>query len=91
MFYSLGTRIASTGDKELRDPWRYARMENLNANHTIDESRAAVLLGLPLPELRWFSRVLGLGHREEIGSAAHTVFTYEELKRLSSEAAASGK
>ncbi len=66
-------------------------MENFKANHTIDESRAAVLLGLALPELRWFSRALGLGHREDMGSAAHTVFTYDELKQLSSEAAASGK
>jgi hypothetical protein len=66
-------------------------MENLNANLTIDECRAAALLGLPLPELRWFSRALGLGHQEEMGSAAHTVFTYDELKQLSSEAATSGK
>ena len=66
-------------------------MENLNASHTIDECRAAALLGLPLPELRWLSRALGLGHQEEMGTVAHTVFTYEELKRLSSEAAASGK
>ena len=66
-------------------------MGNLNSSGTIDECRAAALLGLPLPELRWFSRALGLGHQEEMGSAAHTVFTYDELKRLSSEAAASGK
>ena len=67
------------------------RMKNLKTNHTIDESRAAALLGLPLPDLRWFSRALGLGHKEDIGSASHTVFTYDELKRLSSEAAASTK
>jgi hypothetical protein len=66
-------------------------MENLEADHTIDECRAAALLGLPLPDLRWFSRALGLGHREDVGNATHTVFTYEELKRLSSEAAASAK
>ena len=68
-------------------------MENLEANHnhTVDESRAAALLGLPLPDLRWFSRALGVGHKEEVGAAIHTVFTYEELKRLSSEAAASAK
>jgi hypothetical protein len=60
-------------------------------NLTVDECRAAALLGLPLPDLRWFSRALGLGHKENTGNAAHTVFTYEELKRLSSEAAASAK
>lgn len=66
-------------------------MEKIETNHTINESRAAVLLGLPLPDLRWFSRALGLGHKEDIGNATQTVFTYEELKRLSSEAAASTK
>jgi hypothetical protein len=66
-------------------------MDNLESNLTVDECRAAALLGIPLPDLRWFSRVLGLGHMEDTGSATHTVFTYEELKRLSSEAAASAK
>jgi hypothetical protein len=70
---------------------RYARMENLETNPKIDECTAAALLGLPLPDLRWFSRALGLGHKEDAGYATHTVFTYEELKRLSSEAAASAK
>ncbi len=40
-------------------------MGNREANRTIDESKAAVLLGLPLPDLRWFSRVLGLGQEEK--------------------------
>lgn len=66
-------------------------MAELGSSSIIDEYRAAALLGLPLPDLRWFSRMLGLGHEEAIGSATHTVFTYEELKRLSSEAAASNK
>jgi hypothetical protein len=68
-------------------------MNDLEAspNLTVDECTAAVLLGLPLPDLRWFSRALGLGHKENTGNAAHIVFTYEELKRLSSEAAASAK
>jgi len=66
-------------------------MAELGSNILIDEYRAAALLGLPIPDLRWFSRVLGLGHEEAIGSATQTVFTYEELKRLSSEAAASSK
>jgi hypothetical protein len=66
-------------------------MDDLEAILTVDECRAAALLGLTLPDLRWFSRALGLGHKEDTGNAAHTVFTYEELKRLSSEAAASAK
>jgi len=41
--------------------------------------------------LRWFSRLLGVGHTREIGNAVQIVFTYEELKRLSSEAATSAK
>ncbi|HVA94271.1 MAG TPA: hypothetical protein VNI36_05135 [Candidatus Dormibacteraeota bacterium] len=57
----------------------------------IDEYRAAVLLGLSLPDLRWFSRLLGLGHSRKIGDMMRIVFTYEELKRLSSVAAASAK
>jgi hypothetical protein len=58
---------------------------------TVNERRAAVLLGLTPPELRWFSRLLGLGRREENDSGAPVYFTYEELKRLSSAAAASAK
>ena len=58
---------------------------------TVDERRAAVLLGLTPPELRWFSRLLGLGHKEESGARAQIFFTYDELKRLSSAAAASAK
>jgi hypothetical protein len=58
---------------------------------TVDERRAAVLLGLTPPELRWFSRLLGLGHKEEKGAPAQIFFTYDELRRLSSAAAASAK
>jgi hypothetical protein len=66
-------------------------MGSLKPKQTVDECTAAALLGLPLPDLRWFSRALGLGHKEDIGNATQTVFTYEELKQLSSEAAASAK
>jgi len=66
-------------------------MEEPGTDRIVDERRAAALLGLPLPELRWFSRLLGLGHKQEIGDGVQIVFTYEELKRLSSEAAASAK
>jgi hypothetical protein len=57
----------------------------------VDEHRAAVLLGLAPPELRWFSRILGLGNKREGGDISQTYFTYDELKRLSSAAAASAK
>ncbi len=66
-------------------------MADLGPTPIVDERRAAVLLGLTLPELRWFSRLLGLGNRQESGDASRIFFTYEELKRLSSVAAASAK
>jgi hypothetical protein len=66
-------------------------MSELAPKAFIDEHRAAVLLGLTPPELRWFSRVLGLGHKQEGGDASRTLFTYEDLKRLSTAAAASAK
>jgi hypothetical protein len=66
-------------------------MADVEPKPIVDEHRAAVLLGLTHPELRWFSRVLGLGRKNESGEASQIVFTYEELKRLSSAAAASAK
>jgi hypothetical protein len=66
-------------------------MAEIGSNTIVDERRAAILLGLTPPELRWFSRVLGLGCKQGNGEASRIVFTYEELKRLSSAAAASAK
>jgi hypothetical protein len=66
-------------------------MADLGPIAIIDEHRAAVLLGLAPPELRWFSRVLGLGNKQESGEPSKIFFTYDELKRLSSAAAASAK
>ncbi len=66
-------------------------MANLGPKAIIDEYHAAVLLGITPPELRWFSRALGLGFRLESGGASQIFFTYEELKRMSSAAAASAK
>jgi hypothetical protein len=66
-------------------------MADHGSNGIVEEHHAAVLLGLTHPELRWFSRVLGLGRKQESGDAWQIVFTYEELKRLSSAAAASAK
>jgi hypothetical protein len=66
-------------------------MTDLGPKSIIDEHRAAVLLGLTLPELRWFSRALGVGYTLESAGASRIFFTYEELKQLSSASAASAK
>jgi hypothetical protein len=66
-------------------------MPDLGPERTVDEHGAAVLLGITPPEVRWFSRVLGLGRKQEGDGSAQIVFTYDELKRLSSAAAASAK
>ena len=66
-------------------------MADFGPKEIVDEHKAAVLLGITHPELRWFSRVLGLGRKQESGDTSQIVFTYEELKRLSSAAAASTK
>jgi hypothetical protein len=49
---------------------------------TIDENRAAFLLGLPKEQLREICEMSGLGHLEEGETAERLVFTYEELYRL---------
>lgn len=66
-------------------------MADSRRNAIVDERRAAILLGLTPLELRWFSRLLGLGRPQDGGEANHFVFTFDELKRLSSAAAASAK
>ena len=66
-------------------------MADLGQKVTVDEHGAAVLLGLSLPEVRWFSRVLGLGRKQDSEETAQILFTYDDLRRLSSAAAASAK
>jgi hypothetical protein len=66
-------------------------MADSQMNATVDERRAAALVGLTPPELRWFSRLLGLGRPQEGGEANRFVFTFDELRRLSSAAATSAK
>jgi hypothetical protein len=70
---------------------RKSQLDEPAADRVVDERRATALMGLPLTELRWFSRLLGVGHIQEIGNTVQIVFTYDELKRLSSEAATSAK
>ena len=65
-------------------------MEARNQEHSghrhgeerIDESRAAVLLGMTTVELRRLSRRFGLGQLEKNEHNEQMVFTYEELRRL---------
>jgi hypothetical protein len=48
----------------------------------VNESRAAVLLGLSTQKLRRLSEQSGLGHRDVENGGAELVFTYAELHRL---------
>jgi hypothetical protein len=62
-----------------------------NLQNRVEEHRAAVLLGLPLVELRRYSRANGLGQMENGRRGEQFVFTYEELRRLCMLAAQSSK
>jgi hypothetical protein len=48
----------------------------------IDESRAAILLGLPIEQLRQICEFSGLGREEDEMATGNLVFTYEELHKL---------
>jgi hypothetical protein len=48
----------------------------------VNESRAAVLLGLSTQKLRRLSEQSGLGHPDAENGGAGLVFTYAELHRL---------
>jgi hypothetical protein len=58
-------------------------------NSQINERGAAILLGLSLADLRWFSRRAGLGQIQSESDGAHLVFTYDELAKLSAISAPS--
>jgi hypothetical protein len=62
-----------------------------NLQDGVEEQRAAVLLGLPMAELRRYSRVSGLGHVEKGERGERVVYTYEELRRICLLAAQSSK
>jgi hypothetical protein len=64
---------------------------SMNIQERVGEHRAAVLLGLPMTEIRRFSRISGLGHLEAGDRGEQVVFTYEELRRLCLLAAQSSK
>jgi hypothetical protein len=58
-------------------------------NSQISERGAAILLGLSLSDLRWFSRRAGLGQIQSESDGAQLVFTYDELAQLSAMSAPS--
>jgi hypothetical protein len=64
---------------------------SMNDQERVAEDRAAVLLGLPMTEIRRFSRISGLGHLENGDRGEQVVFTYDELQRLCLLAAQSSK
>jgi hypothetical protein len=64
---------------------------SLNIQEQVGEQRAAVLLGLPMTEIRRFSRQAGLGRLEMGDRGEQVVFTYDELQRLCLLAAQSSK
>ena len=59
-----------------------------NEQDRINERQAAILLGLPVKELRWLSRAFGLGCREK-SDREEVVFNYEQLRRICLLAASS--
>jgi len=52
-------------------------------NSHISERGAAILLGLSLSDLRWFSRRAGLGQIQSESNGSQLIFTYDELAKLS--------
>lgn len=48
----------------------------------VDESRAAVLLGMPSEEIRRLSRLSGLGQVDKTDRNEKLYFTYEELRKI---------
>ena len=58
-------------------------------NRHITERGAAILLGLSLTDLRWFSRRAGLGQTQSESNGTQLVFTYDELAKLSAISAPS--
>jgi len=59
-----------------------------NKSH-VSERVAAILLGLSLADLRWFSRRAGLGRIQPEPNGNELVFTYDDLAKLSAISAPS--
>jgi hypothetical protein len=63
----------------------------MNIQESVEEHKAALLLGLPMADIRRYSRLAGLGHLEQGAMGDKVVFTYDELQRLCLLAAQSSK
>jgi hypothetical protein len=48
----------------------------------VEQARAAMLLGIPEPDLCTISSEAGLGHKETSRKGERLYFTYEELRRI---------
>ncbi|HLB89209.1 MAG TPA: hypothetical protein VJK29_16255 [Terriglobales bacterium] len=55
---------------------------NARDQKQIQESRAAVLLGMSEEELRRLSQMAGLGQVEKTGQFEQMVYSYEELRQI---------
>jgi len=55
---------------------------NAKDQRQIQESRAAVLLGMSEEELRKLSQMAGLGQVEKTGQFEQMVYSYEELRQI---------
>ena len=55
---------------------------NARDHKQIQESRAAVLLGMSEEELRRLSQMAGLGQLEKTGQFEQMVYSYEELRQI---------
>jgi hypothetical protein len=53
-----------------------------SGQNRVDESRAAVLLGMPSEEIRRLSRISGLGQMEKSERNERMTFSYEELRKI---------
>jgi hypothetical protein len=58
-------------------------------NRHITERGAAILLGLSLADVRWFSCRAGLGQVQSNSGNGQLIFTYDELAKLSAISAPS--
>lgn len=61
---------------------------NIEPAH-VTERGAAILLGLSLSDLRWYSRRAGIGQIQSSSGEGKMVFTYDELAKLSALSAPS--
>lgn len=66
-------------------------MPNLENLNRYDEHSVAVLIGLPINDIRRLAQQVGLGQKVSQGGTEHFVFSYPELLELSLLAARSSR